>query len=243
MKHKKIIIALSVVLSVLALIMGAFFIYVGTYYKADMEAIAAFNYSGFATREIDDGTIAYVPTQEFDTGIIFYPGGKVEYKAYIPLMQSLASRGVLCILVDMPFNLAVFDINRADGAYEGFVMVDHWYMAGHSLGGSMACEYINNRQDFFEGVILLGSYSTVDLSKTDLRALSIYGSADMILNKESYSENKKNLPKGLVEYIIPGGNHAYFGTYGEQGGDGKATITNAEQVNLTTEQIINFISQ
>lgn len=239
--RKKIIIISSVLFALLLIVAVAFFIYVGIYYEADMEAIATFKYDGFVTREIDDGTVAYVPNGEYDTGIIFYPGGKVEHLAYIPLMQALASKGVLCILVDMPFNLAVFDINRADGVYEGFVSVDHWYMAGHSLGGSMACEYISDKEDIFEGIILLASYSATDLSKTNFKVLSIYGSADGVLNKESYFENKINLPSNTKEYVIPGGNHAFFGTYGEQDGDGEATKTNKEQIEITVEQIIDFI--
>ena len=148
---------------------------------------------------------------------------------------------MLCILVDMPFNLAVFDIDRADGVYEGFVSVDHWYMAGHSLGGSMACEYIADKCDIFEGVILLASYSAADLSKTEFKVLSIYGSADTVLNKESYDESKANLPKGYVEHLLPGGNHAYFGVYGEQSGDGEATLTNKEQIELTASVIAEFV--
>ena len=241
MKHKKLLITLSVILGLLIIVMGVFFIYVGSYYEADMEAIAAFKYDGFDVREIDDGTVAYAPKGDFDTGVVFYPGGKVEFQAYIPLAQALASRGILCILVDMPFNLAVFDIDRADGVYEGFVMVDHWYMAGHSLGGSMACEYVADHLDCFDGVILLASYSATDLSKTELEVLSIYGSADGVLNKESYEENKANLPKNTEEYIIPGGNHAYFGVYGEQSGDGTATITNKEQIEFTAKKIFDFV--
>ena len=241
MRHKKLLITLSVILVLFVVCAIVFAIYVGTYYRADMGAVAAFNYEGFIRREIDEGTVAYVPEGDFDTGIIFYPGGRVEHLAYIPLMQALASRGILCILVDMPFNLAVFDIDRADGVYEGFVMVDHWYMAGHSLGGAMACEYVVDHLDCFEGVILLGSYSSADLSETKLRALSIYGSADTVLDKESYFENRGNLPKDTEEYIIPGGNHAYFGVYGEQSGDGTATITNKEQIEETAEKILEFI--
>ena len=241
MKHKKLIITLSIILGIILIGVIAFFIYVGSYYEADMDAIAKFDYEGFDIQEIEDGTTAFVPKTEYDTGIVFYPGGKVEHRAYIPLMKALASNGVLTILVDMPFNLAVFDIDRAEGVRDGFDNVKHWYMAGHSLGGSMACEYVADNLDSFEGVILLASYSAADLSNTRLKVLSIYGSCDLVLNKESYLENKSNLPENTREYIIPGGNHAYFGTYGEQDGDGRATITNREQIEITVREIVDFI--
>ena len=105
----------------------------------------------------------------------------------------------------------------------------------------MACSYVADKASEFDGVILLASYSTEDLSQTGLSVLSIYGSNDRVLNSVSYTENKSNLPQGTVEYIIEGGNHAYFGTYGEQDGDGAATVTNREQIEITAEQIIKFI--
>lgn len=46
-------------------------------------------------------------------GFIFYPGGKVEYTAYSPLMLALAEQNILCVLLEMPFNLAVLDSSAA----------------------------------------------------------------------------------------------------------------------------------
>jgi len=242
-RNKRILIITASVLLVIAAVTIACVIYLSDYYHADEDRIAAFApMNEVSVTELDNGSIVF-DVKDAKNGFIFYPGGKVENDAYKPLMASLASRGILCILVDMPFNLAVFDIDRADGVYEGFVMVDHWYMAGHSLGGSMACEYALEKQSVFDGVILLASYSAADLSETDLKVLSIYGSADEVLNKESYVENKINLPEKAEEYIIPGGNHAYFGAYGEQSGDGTAEITNKEQIELTAEKIFDFVKQ
>ena len=50
------------------------------------------------------------------------------------------------------------------------------------------------------------------------------------------------MPQSFHEYIIDGGNHAYFGAYGEQRGDGEAAISNREQILLTATQIYLFIS-
>ena len=241
MKHKKLKIALLITLALILVCVAVFFIYVNIYYEADWNSIDKLKYDGFTVKEIEDGTSAFVPQGEHKSGVVFYPGGKVERDAYIPLMRAIASRGVLCILVDMPFNLAVFDIDRADGVCDSFGYIEHWYMAGHSLGGSMACSYVVDNLDKFEGVILLAAYSTENLKDTSLRVLSIYGSADNVLNKESYVENRANLPNYFSEFIIEGGNHAYFGTYGEQDGDGKATITNKEQIDITAEQIERFV--
>ena len=188
----------------------------------------------------DGNTVAFIP-DEAKAGFIFYPGGKVEHTAYAPLMRGLADRGVLCVLVEMPLNLAVLDMNAAEGIPEAFPEVERWYLGGHSLGGSMAASYLASHTEEFEGLILLGSYSTADLSGTELSVLSVYGSEDGVLDREKYAEYRPNLPESFTETVIEGGNHAYFGAYGEQEGDGTATVTPAEQLRQTAEAILAML--
>ncbi len=241
-RKRKIFIWITSIVVVLAVIVGAFAVYVNDYYRADADAIAAFAPMNPITKEVlDDNTIVYAP-EDATTGFIFYPGGKVEYTAYAPLMQACADRGILCVLVKMPFNLAVLDMNAADGIQEKYPEIEDWFIGGHSLGGSMAASYLEKHADEYEGLILLGSYSTSDLSKTDLNVLSVYGSEDMVLNREKYDKNKSNLPEGFTESVIEGGCHAYFGMYGAQDGDGMPTITNKEQLNLTVDAIVRLVS-
>ena len=239
-KRKILIISISIV-AALAIIFGACAIYLGDYYRADEGAIAVFApEDNVAVSTLDNGNIVFEP-QGATVGFIFYPGGKVEANAYQPLMAELAREGVLCVLVEMPFNLAVFDINAADGIQEQYPEIEDWYIGGHSLGGSMAASYLADHVDEYEGLILLGSYSTADLSDTDLDVLSIYGSEDKVLNHEKYDENKSNLPDGFCEVVIDGGCHAYFGMYGAQDDDGTPTISNHEQIRLTVESIIKVL--
>jgi hypothetical protein len=119
--------------------------------------------------------------------------------------------------------------------------IENWYIGGHSLGGSMAASYISNNAEDYEGIILLGSYSTADISSIDLDILSIYGSEDGVLNREKYNECRINLPADFTEFVIKGGNHAGFGMYGKQDGDGKANITNEEQIAITAKAIAEFV--
>lgn len=239
--NKKILIwVLSVALAI-SLILGVCAVYVSDYYRADTEAIQAFVSGDNVTRTaVSDKMITYGDA-DLDAGFIFYPGGKVEYTAYEPLMIRLASQGIFCVLLKMPFNLAVLDMNAADGIRELYPDIDTWYIGGHSLGGSMAASYASKHAEDFEGVVLLASYSTSDISKTSLRTLSIYGSEDGVLNKEKYDNYKKNLPSGTSETIIEGGCHAYFGMYGEQKGDGKAEIGAEEQIIFSSDCIAEFI--
>ena len=236
MKHKKWMIALAVVLM---LCIGGW-AYVSDYYRADETAIAAMaSVSGVAVQQ-SGSTLAFIPGQA-ETGFIFYPGGKVEYTAYIPLMQACAEKGILCVLVEMPFNLAVFDINAADGIQKEYPEIEDWYIGGHSLGGSMAASYLADHPEDYKGLILLGSYSTADLSATDLAVLSVFGSEDEVMNHEKYQDNKSNLPSDFTEYVIEGGCHAYFGMYGAQDGDGMPAITNEEQIRITVENIVEIM--
>ena len=237
-KQKICIITSSVVLA-FAMIAGACAIYLGHYYHADHEAIGAFLPQD-ATWNEESGRIVFEP-EGATKGFIFYPGGKVEYTAYIPLMQACAEEGILCVLVEMPFNLAVFDVNAADGIQKGYPEIEEWYIGGHSLGGSMAASYLADHADDYEGLILLGAYSTADLSDTDLAVLSVFGSEDKVMNREKYEDNKANLPSNFTEFVIDGGCHAYFGMYGAQTGDGIPTIANEEQIRLTVENIVRIM--
>jgi pimeloyl-ACP methyl ester carboxylesterase len=142
----------------------------------------------------------------------------------------------------MPYNLAVLRMDAAEGLQEMYPDIESWYIGGHSLGGSMASSYIEKSGDAFDGLILLGSYSAVDLSGKDIDVLSVYGSEDKVLNKDKYDECKANLPASFQEEIIKGVCHAFFGMYGKQEGDGKPTISNERQIQITADIICDFVN-
>ena len=132
----------------------------------------------------------------------------------------------------MPFNLAVFNINAADKIYDKLPQISNWYICGHSLGGAMASSYVGNNSDKVNGLILLGAYPVND---SGLPTLAIYGSGDIKLDLTKLEDVQNKLE-------IVGGNHAYFGNYGEQKGDGKAVITREEQQEQTVDAIISFMN-
>ena len=216
-------------------------IYVSDYYHADEEAIEAFikDYD-IERKELDKHLTAFIP-DTYEHGFIFYPGGKVESTAYEPLMYDLASKGILCVLVKMPFNLAILDVNRADDVFGYFPNVESWHIGGHSLGGTVASMYLEEHSDKFVGLVLLASYSTTNITDENIHVLTIKASEDHILSIDKYEENVPNLTPNLEEYTVPGGCHAYFGMYGKQKGDGTPTISPKEQIIFTSGLISGFI--
>lgn len=162
-------------------------------------------------------------------GIIFYPGGKVDERAYAPLLLRFAEAGYEVYLVRMPARLAVFGVDKAADIMNTATDVVEWTLIGHSLGGAMAADFAARHKDGVTNLVLLAAYSTKDLSETGIHVYSFYGSEDGVLNRTRYQSNFGNLPKDTVETVIDGGNHAYFAHYGEQKGDGTAAITREEQ--------------
>lgn len=225
---------------VLLLCCGGVGIYAADYYHMDDTAIQAISDNNTVEVELLDDLAVFSPGHS-KIGFVFYPGGKVEYTAYAPLMRSLAEQGILCVIPKMPLNLAVLDMDAAAEIPAMFPEVETWYIGGHSLGGSMAASHAA-KSDVFAGLVLLASYSTADLTEASCEVLSIYGSEDGVLNMEKYEEYRPNLPEATVEFILEGGNHAQFGSYGAQEGDGIAAISPEGQLRNTTEAIVNWIS-
>ena len=239
MKHKKLRISLAVIVGILLLAVIGCGIYVSDYYAADETALGAMASGEAVTVELLEAGAAFIP-QEPEVGFIFYPGGKVEYRAYAPLMQALAEENILCVLVEMPCNLAVLDVDAAEDIPELYPEITTWYIGGHSLGGSMAASYASEHEDAFAGVALLASYSTASLE--GLKVVSLYGSEDGVLNMEKYQQYSGNLPEDTREYIISGGCHAWFGSYGPQAGDGEPAISPEEQRKITVDFLTGFLT-
>ena len=233
-KNKKKALLAAAVLFALVIGCG---LYVGDYYRAED---TAFLVPESVSVEQRDDRMVFAPKEAF-AGLIFYPGGKVEFAAYAPLMAKLAEQNVLCVLLKMPLNLAVLDMDAAAESPEQFPDVQHWYLAGHSLGGSMAAAFAAENPDTYDGLILLAAYSTADLRESGLQVCSFYGDMDGVLNLEKYEQYRSNLPQSTLELVLEGGNQADFGCYGPQEGDGITTLEPGVQLQWTADAILNFL--
>lgn len=226
------------ILVVAILLVGAFLLYVSDYYHAEVDRKERAMFSDIRVLDTDDALIADPGNAK--TALILYPGGKVDHRAYEMLARRIAQAGILCIVPKMPFNLAVFGINRAERYITAHPEIENWYVGGHSLGGSMAAGFAAKHVPMVDGLVLLASYAVDDISSLPLKVLSIAAGNDTVLSRESYEKYKKNLPEGVTELVIEGGNHAGFASYGAQKGDGIATLTAAEQQAAVAKAIAEF---
>lgn len=228
-KHRLLQRVLAALLLVPALAAGGFLLWASDYYRAEPAALV-FLQSDDSLRTENNLTIL-TPAGGSDTGIIFYPGAKVEANAYLPLLEKLKADGYVCVLVHMPLHMAIFNANAADAVFAAVPEVQHWYIAGHSMGGAMASSYASAHPDRVEGLLLMGAYVYGSYPPAD--ALTIYGTLNAGLEKHiDYTDN-------IV--VIEGGNHAQFGNYGPQKGDPAAAISADTQQQITADAISAFI--
>ena len=235
---KRIVVTIGIVFM---LLIAGFAWYVSDYYHADENALAAIvdengPQDGVTVLNLSDDAIAFV-AENPPAGLIFYPGGKVQPESYAPLLTRFAQKGITSILVKPLFNLAILDMDAADGIIDQFPDIQTWLLAGHSLGGVAASDYLSRHESEYVGIILLAAYPSSDLSDYAGNVLLIYGSNDGVMNREKYAEAKAKLPNSAHEEIIDGGNHAFFGNYGFQEGDGTPNITHEEQQEKTASAL------
>ena len=230
-RRKKWLVAGGMILLVLAILAGVFFWYVSDYYRAEDAALEILAQDTGIT--VQDNLTMLSPAAPTDTAMIFYPGAKVEAEAYLPLLDQIRQTGITCILVHMPFHMAIFDANAAEDVIDQFPAFQHWYIAGHSMGGAMASQFASDHPDQIDGLILMGAYIYGDYPAE--KTLTIYGSLNQSVEDQiDYTEN-------IVE--IEGGNHAQFGNYGPQKGDLPAAISAEEQQKQTVAAIEAFLAQ
>lgn len=232
--------AVKVVVCLFVLLSVGSYAYINDYYHADPINESALSSDENITVIQNKDRIDFV-CKDAEYGLVFYPGGKVEFTAYSTLMKAFAQHGFTCVLLKMPVNLAVLNKNAADGVIEEYPEIKHWYIGGHSLGGAMASSYVAENLNQYDGLILLGAYSTANLRDSNLQVFLFYGENDGVMNRDNYEKNRSNLPVNTLETVIAGGNHSGFGDYGHQKKDGELTIDSQKQKEIVADIVISEI--
>ncbi len=244
MKHwKKILLGIAL----LILLSGAGFVVWGSTPSGPMdEALAALE-SDDQVQVKTGSLLVFTPAGKTpQAGLIFYPGGRVDYRSYAPLARAIAGRGYLVAIPKMPLSLAVFGADSADGVLAAYSDIGTWAIGGHSLGGAMAARYLINHPDYpVRGLLLLASYpaSSDDLSGYPLQVTSVYGTNDGVASLEAVKSAAARLPADTRWVAIDGGNHAGFGWYGPQNGDGAAAISRDLQQSQVVEAAVDLLKR
>ena len=215
----------------LVLVLAGFVVWASAAAAPMPEALAALESDTQVQVETEPWLIFRPADGQPSAGLVLYPGARVDPIAYAPAAHALAAEGYLVVLVPMPLNLAILAPNRVAEVMVAFPEIDRWAVGGHSLGGAMAARFAYQNPQMVQGLVLWAAYpaSGDDLSSYSMAAASIYGTQDGLATEEELAASRLLLPQDTAWVAIEGGNHAQFGWYGEQAGDGVATISRDEQ--------------
>lgn len=235
----KLFIGLAVFLLVIAV---GFLLFASSYYKAQSYAKENLQSDSNVTVENEKELLFEPTSSKKKIGFIFYQGAKVEAEAYAPMAKELAKQGYTVVIPHLPLKMAIFSPDRADKVIRNHPEIDTWVIGGHSLGGVTASDYAL-RHDKISALVLLASYpgGHTDLSEASVDVLSIWASHDEVADAKAIKAAKSSMPSDAKFLEIEGGNHAGFGDYGEQKGDGEASISNKEQITQTTVAILELL--
>jgi pimeloyl-ACP methyl ester carboxylesterase len=195
------------------------------------QALAAMQSSAGVQVENDNWLVFQPKNGNIDTGLIIYPGGRVDPRSYAPAAHALAEDGYLVIIPPMPYNLAVFGWQKAEQVINNYPTITNWAISGHSLGGTMAAKYALSDPGQIDGMILWAAYpsSSDSLSASSLESMSIYGTHDGLISVQEIDDSRQLMPETTSWVRIDGGNHSQFGWYGDQPGDNPASISREMQ--------------
>jgi pimeloyl-ACP methyl ester carboxylesterase len=197
-----------------------------------------------------DNLVARPPAgvDEQDVLVVLYPGGLVRPQAYEWLARALAVRGYVTVIPVFSFDLAVTDPARAGALIERYGAGKRVVLAGHSLGGAMAAQYLADEwkagRQPASGLVLMAAYPPdgADLTGASLRALSLRAERDGVADAAKVTGGMRLLPPGAQEVVVDGAVHSFFGRYGPQSGDGTPTVTRAEAETRILAAFTDFLA-
>ncbi|MEW6503142.1 MAG: alpha/beta hydrolase [Chloroflexota bacterium] len=244
MKKRRIYLSVPIIL--ILLVFGGFSIWAYTPLGPMPETNAALISDGQVRVEPQGDWWVFSPDSgEVSTGFILYPGGRVDWRSYAPLAKAIAQNGLFVALVPMPFNLAVFSPQKGLDVIRSNPQIRFWAIGGHSLGGAMAANFVYQNPGLVQGLVLWASYPADNnpLSNVPVKAISIYGSEDGLATVDVVKASQSLLPADTRWVEIAGGNHAQFGWYGNQPGDGEALINREDQQLIVVAETVRFLKQ
>lgn len=189
----------------------------------------------------DATSITLAPERTAVAGLVFYPGARVDSRAYRDILGPLADAGYLVVILKVPLGIALLDTNQARGVMDRHPEVNTWAVGGHSLGGVSASTFARSNPDV-SGLLLFASYPAESMKDSGhLSVLSISGSNDRLTTPDEITASKSLLPPTTSFTTVNGGVHAFFGDYGDQPGDGEPGIPREKAQQQIAAESVRFM--
>jgi len=176
-------------------------------------------------------------------GLVFYPGARVDARAYQDILAPAVGAGFRVVILKEPLGLSLLDANQARGAMDANPDITTWAVGGHSLGGVAASSFAQDNPDV-SGLVLYASYPLDSLrGRTGLQVLSVSGTKDGLSTPAKIDASLELLPADAGFTAIQGGVHAFFGDYGAQPGDGEPGISRDEAQEQIAAATVTFLDR
>lgn len=187
-----------------------------------------------------DWGLEFLPSQP-KGGLAFYPGARVEYTAYAPVLRAVAEAGYVVAMMQAPFGLAITRVNQAAAPIALHPNLP-WAVGGHSLGGVAASNYTQQNPNL-KALVLMASYPQTNLSASSLPTLALFGELDGLLGPEQARQESSKMPQGAEVVFVPGLNHSGYAAYGPQQGDLEATLPKDQAWNEVSRLVVTFLDR
>jgi predicted alpha/beta-hydrolase family hydrolase len=175
------------------------------------------------------------------TGLMFTPGARIDSRAYAHVLRPLAEAGYLVVVLKEPFGFSLLDADRGSKVLDLHPEITTWVVGGHSLGGTTAAT-LADRDERVKGLALFASYPADNVVRADLEVISISGTADGFATPDDIEASKGKLPPNTSYVVINGAVHSSFGDYGDQSGDGTATIDRSAAQSEITKATLTLLA-
>ncbi len=197
-------------------------------------ALAAWQNDQVTISDTETGILVEPASGATGDGLVFVPGAKVDPYAYLNKLSGMAENGTTVVITKPTLNIAFADVRPLNAFTAVAPNVDTWFVGGHSLGGVKACQYAADND--VAGLVLFGSYCAIDLSDSGFPTLSFVASNDGLSTPQKIADAAGLLPVDAVTVDLNGANHANFGDYGRQPGDGESETNDAEVRKVITDE-------